>query len=74
MESRDAIIFEALSAGNKNQADQKCVEIVDFYRDCSQLIEKTYSVLGKKNVYQVSLQSTTKSKIDARSITTTSKI
>ena len=68
------ILVKILSVDESGQIDKKYAETIRFYRKCSALIEKTYFALGRKKEYNYTTQSTTDGRIDARTISATSKI
>lgn len=74
METKNDILLKFLSADDSCQIDEKYAETINFYRECSDLIEKTYFALGRKKEYNFTTQSTINGKIDTRAISTTSKI
>lgn len=74
MNKRNDILLKVLSTDKSGQLDKKYAEAISFYRECSELIEKTYSALGRKKEYKITTQSTANGKIDTRAIYTTSKI
>ena len=74
MENNNDILLRFLPADKTGQIDKKYAETISFYRECSELIEKTYYALGRKKEYKFTSQSTTNGKIDTKSISTTSEI
>lgn len=74
MENKSDILLKILSTDNSGQIDKRYAETISFYRECSELIEKTYSALGRKKEYKFTSQSTTNGKIDTRTISATSQI
>lgn len=74
MDKRNDILLKILSTDKLGQLDKKYAETISFYRECSELIEKTHSALGRKKEYKITTQSTADGKIDTRAIYTTSKI
>jgi len=74
MDTKNDILLEILSTDKAGQIDKKYAETISFYRECSELIEKTYFALGRKKEYNFTTQSTTNGKIDTRTISATSKI
>lgn len=74
MENKNDILLKILSTDKSGQIDKKYAETISFYRECSELIEKTYFALGRKKEYNYTTQSTTNGKIDSRTISATSKI
>ena len=74
MEDKNHILLKILSTDKNGQIDKRYAETISFYRECSELIEKTYFALGRKREYNFTTQSTTNGRIDSRAISTTSKI
>lgn len=74
MEDKNDILLKILSTDKNGQIDKRYAETISFYRECSELIEKTYFALGRKREYNFTTQSTTNGRIDSRAISTTSKI
>ena len=74
MENKTDILLKILSTDKQGQIDKKYAKTISFYRECSELIEKTYFALGRKREFNYTTQSTTNGKIDSRAISTTSKI
>lgn len=74
MENKNDILLKVLSTDKHGQIDSRYAETISFYRECSELIEKTYFALGRKREFNFTTQSTTNGRIDSRSISTTSKI
>jgi hypothetical protein len=74
MDKKSNILLEILSTEKAGQVDKQYAETINFYRECSELIEKTYFALGRKKEYNFTTQSTTNGKIDTRTISETSKI
>lgn len=74
MENKNDILLKILSTDKQGQIDKKYAETISFYRECSELIEKTYFALGRKREFNYTTQSTTNGRIDSRAISTTSKI
>jgi len=70
----DNILFKALSLDPKSELDKKYIESINFYRECSDLVEKTYLALGKKKKYNITSQSSTNGKINTRTTAATSQI
>lgn len=74
MENNNDILSKILSGDKLGHVDKKYAETISFYRECSELIEKTYSALGRKKEYNFTTQSTTNGRIDTQSISATSEI
>ena len=74
MENRNDTILKILSTDKRGNVDKKYAETISFYRECSELIEKTYFALGKKRELHYSTQSSSNGKIDTRTISATSQI
>lgn len=74
MENKNDILFKFLSIDKPEQIDKKYAETISFYRECSELIEKTYNALGRKREYNYTTQSTTNGQLDTRTVSPTSKI
>jgi hypothetical protein len=74
MEKEGDILLKILSTDNLGQIDKKYAETVVLYRECSELIEKTYFALGRKKEYKFTTQSTTNGRIETKTISATSKI
>lgn len=74
MENKNDILLKILSTDKQGQIYKKYAETISFYRECSELIEKTYFALGRKREFNYTTQSTTNGRIDSRAISTTSKI
>ena len=74
MEKESDILLKILSTDKSGQIDKKYAETLRFYRECSELIEKTYFALGRKKEYNFTTQSTTNGRIDTKTISATSKI
>lgn len=74
MENKNDILLKVLSIDQSGHMDKKYAETISFYRECSELIERTYLALGRKKEYSFTNQSTTNGRIDTRAITTTSQI
>ena len=74
MENKNDILLEVLSIKDNSQLDERYAETISFYRECSELIEKTYFALGRKKEYNYTTQSTSNGRIDTRTISATSKI
>lgn len=74
MENKNDILLKILSTDKSGEIDKKYADTIRFYRECSELIEKTYFALGRKKEYNFTTQSTTNGRIDSRTISATSKI
>jgi hypothetical protein len=74
MDNKNDILLKVLSIDKSGQIDKKYSDTISIYRECSELIEKTYFALGRKREYKYTTQSTTNGQIDTRAISTTSKI
>lgn len=70
----DKILLKVLSIDPQSELDKKYIESVNFYRECSDLIEKTYFALGKKKKYDITSQSSTYGKINTKTTAATSQI
>ncbi len=70
----DNILLKALSIDPQGELDKKYTESISLYRECSDLIEKTYLALGKKKKYNITTQSSTYGKIDTKTTAATSQI
>ena len=74
MEKGSDILLKILSADESGKFDKKYGETLRLYRECSELIEKTYFALGRKKEYNFTTQSTTNGRIDTKTISATSQI
>lgn len=74
MEEKNDILLKILLSDKSDQLDKKYAETINFYRECSELIEKTYYALGRKKEYKFTTQSTTNGRIDTTTISATSQI
>ena len=73
-EKKGDILLNILSTDKSGEIDKKYAETISFYRECRELIDKTYFALGRKKEYNFTTQSTTNGRIDTKAISTTSKI
>lgn len=74
MKNKNDILLKALSVNDLSQVDKRYADTIDFYRECSELVEKTYLALGRKKIYNITTQSTAHGRIDTRTISATHKI
>lgn len=74
MEKSNDILLKILSPDKSGRISKEYAETISFYRECRELIEKTYLALGRKKEYNFTTQSTTNGRIDTRTISATSKI
>ncbi len=74
VEKIDVILLKLFPTDESGQIGKKYTETIRFYKECKELIEKTYFALGRKKEYNFTTQSTTNGRIDTRTISTTTKI
>ncbi len=74
MENSSDILLKILPPGAKSSTPKKYAETVNMYQKCSELIEKTYRALGKRNKFNYLPQSSSDGKIDTSAVSATSQI
>lgn len=60
--------------GDKTQYSQDLIRTIDYYQTVSDIVERTYIAMGRKNTTQISTISSTKGKLNVKSIGSTAKI
>lgn len=60
--------------GDKTLYSQDLIRTIDYYQTVSDIVERTYIAMGRKKTTQFSTISSTKGKLNVKSIGSTAKI